>query len=320
MAEIKYESLPQGKRPILSWNAVVYSATSLGSTMMNSVFQFYYVKLFLNQYKITEDWFNIVQTIYMIWNAVNDPLFGYFQDNSKMAMFQERRLSILYGAPLFALCFLLPWFPWAGYEESPNWVVGLHLLTSLCFYDALYTFVLLAQCAIFSEMSKQHDARLQLIRYAQCASLIGSSTVLWAELFSDSLHNFHMFQCYCICVACLSWMFMRYTGIHATTNYKIQGESNSPNARIQDTENSIWKLSKQIISEKNFLMFVTMNFCQVFHLAFGSNFLAMFGDALIPSEDLTPLLRQFLYGSSFIVPQVRITVQILYLLCMYHQR
>ncbi|XP_077864892.1 transmembrane protein 180-like [Saccoglossus kowalevskii] len=238
MAELKTESsLPRGKRPLLSWNAVVYSSTSLGSTMMNSVFQFYYVKLFLNQYKITEDWFNIAQTIYMIWNAVNDPLFGYFQDNSKI--FQERRLSILYGAPLYALCFLLPWFPWAGYEESPNWVVGLHLLTSLCLYDSLFTFVLLAQCAIFTEMSKQHGVRLQLIKYGQCASLIGSSTVLWAELFSDSLHNFHMFQCYCIYVAFLSWIFMRYTGIHATTNYKIQGESNTPNARIQDTENII---------------------------------------------------------------------------------
>ena len=32
-------------------NALAYSATTLAATMMNSVFNFYYVKTFLNVYK-----------------------------------------------------------------------------------------------------------------------------------------------------------------------------------------------------------------------------------------------------------------------------
>lgn len=98
-------------------NAVSYAATTVAATLMHSVFQFYYVKLFLDHYRyvistfmlilillkmimvlwflsvfctkprlslgfyfrITTYWFNIAQVFYMLWNAVNDPLFGYFQ-------------------------------------------------------------------------------------------------------------------------------------------------------------------------------------------------------------------------------------------------
>jgi len=38
--------------------AVAYSMTTLGSAMMNSMFSFYYVKLFLNRYKISETAFH----------------------------------------------------------------------------------------------------------------------------------------------------------------------------------------------------------------------------------------------------------------------
>ena len=36
---------------IIHKNAVSYSATTLASVMMNSIFQFYYVKIFLSVYK-----------------------------------------------------------------------------------------------------------------------------------------------------------------------------------------------------------------------------------------------------------------------------
>ncbi|XP_074014735.1 transmembrane protein 180-like isoform X2 [Numenius arquata] len=99
-------------------NALAYSMTTLGAGMMNSIFNFYYVKLFLNRYKISEVAFHQAQVVFMIWNAINDPLFGYIQDNSKFACCSRRQFSILYGAPLYALAFLLPWFPWKHYEED----------------------------------------------------------------------------------------------------------------------------------------------------------------------------------------------------------
>lgn len=106
------------------------------------------------------------QVVFMVWNAVNDPLFGYLQDNSRMRCCSQRRLSILYGAPLYSLSFLLAWFPWRSYYPG-DWLSGLHLVVALCAFDGLLTFVLLAQCALFAEISNNHQNRLRLVQYSQ---------------------------------------------------------------------------------------------------------------------------------------------------------
>lgn len=119
----------------------------------------------------------------MVWNAVNDPLFGYLQDNSRVPCCSQRRLSILYGAPLYSLAFLLAWFPWRSYAPG-DWLSGLHLTVALCAFDGMLTFVLLAQCALFAEISSHHQNRLRLIKYNQ----VGPSS--W-RLFSLR-HSFHI--------------------------------------------------------------------------------------------------------------------------------
>ena len=45
----------------LDQNAMAYAATTLASSMMNSVFFFYYVKLYIDHYSLTEDWFQFAQ-------------------------------------------------------------------------------------------------------------------------------------------------------------------------------------------------------------------------------------------------------------------
>lgn len=206
--------------------ALAYAMTTLGASMINNIFSFYYVKLFINKYKTSETYFHqsqvrilflysyavtgrcfIVcrdepckkemskyqkhgqtvvvsqqpfqlsgllpsvclispQLVFMVWNALNDPLFGYLQDTSKMRCCSQRRLSILYGAPLYSLTFLLPWFPWRSYYPG-DWLSGLHLMVALCAFDGLLTFVLLAQCALFAEISSNHQNRLRLLQYSQ---------------------------------------------------------------------------------------------------------------------------------------------------------
>lgn len=51
----------------------------LAMSLMQTFFMFYYVKVFLNIYKIDQFWFGIAQILFAIWNAINDPLFGYAQ-------------------------------------------------------------------------------------------------------------------------------------------------------------------------------------------------------------------------------------------------
>ncbi|XP_025939073.1 transmembrane protein 180-like isoform X2 [Apteryx rowi] len=287
-------------------NALAYSMTTLGAGMMNSIFNFYYVKLFLNRYKISEVAFHQAQVVFMVWNAINDPLFGYIQDNSKFACCSRRQFSILYGAPLYALAFLLPWFPWKHYEEG-DWLSGVHLIVALCAFDGLLTFVLLAQCALFAEISTRHESRLQLIKYNQVATLIGSTSILFCGLISDNMENFASFQAFTVLVAALATGCMYYTGKYSTSQYE-QREIPTESANLENGDgalswSSVISLTKQIMAEKNFLFFVTMNFFQVFHLAFCNNFMMIFADNLIPKDVLSSSIRSIMYGAGFICPQ-----------------
>ncbi|XP_077989831.1 transmembrane protein 180-like [Glandiceps talaboti] len=288
-------------------NALAYAMTSFAFSLMGSVFSFYYVNLFLNIYRISQTWFNVAQSVYLIWNALNDPLFAYFQDHSKHRIFRQRRLSVLYGAPLFALTFLLPWFPWTDYEPN-SWVIGVHLLLSLFLYDALFTFVGLAMCALFAEMSHLHEDRLRLIRYSQVASVFGSLSVFMCEILSDGMNKFRNFQALCVFIALLSWLSLRYTGMNANTLYDaesqvqdLEGSTDRKDPNI--TDQSLWKSYWQIIRQGNVFILVTVNFCSQFQGTYGRNFLSIFASELIPKEDLPDFMRKILYGSVFILPQ-----------------
>jgi len=110
----------------------------------------------------------------MIWNSVNDPLFGCIQDSFQGKLVWSRQRCIFYGAPLFALSFMLMWLPWGDYDSSdtPAWLSGVQLVCVLCLYDTMFTFVLLAQCALFTEMSTDQDDRVRLVKYSQVWKLM----------------------------------------------------------------------------------------------------------------------------------------------------
>ncbi|KAM7038741.1 transmembrane protein 180-like isoform 1-T1 [Acridotheres tristis] len=303
------ESCTLGKMKLLSGihsNALAYSMTTLGAGMMNSIFNFYYVKLFLNRYQISETAFHVAQVVFMIWNAINDPLFGYIQDTSRLECCARRQVSILYGAPLYGLAFLLPWFPWRHYEQG-DWLCGLHLTVALCAFDGLLTFVLLAQCALFAESCSGHHGRLRLIKYNQVATLMASTSVLFCGLVSDNMEKFAYFQAFAVLIAALATACMCCTGKYSTSQYE-QREIHAEDANLENSDGafssaSVVSLTKQIMTEKNFLCFVTMNFFQVFHLAFYNNFMMIFADNLIPEDILSSSVRSIMYGAGFICPQ-----------------
>lgn len=290
--------------------ALAFAMTTLGAVMINNIFSFFYVKLFLNKYKISETAFHQSQVVYMVWNAINDPLFGYFQDNSKVPCCSQRRLSILYGAPLYSLAFLVPWFPWRSYY-SGDWMSGLHLMVALCAFDGMLTFVLLAQCALFAEISSHHQSRLRLIKYNQVAALIGSSSVLICGVLSKNMEDFASFQVFTVLIAILSCCCMLYTGFYSESRFDNKlsetdaQESVNPTSHQSAVSFSMLKtLTWQILTNRDFQLFVLMNFFQVFMLAFFNNFTMIFAEHLIPPDTLPSLAKSIMYGAGFICPQL----------------
>lgn len=65
--------------------SVAVASTTLGAELLGRIYGFYYLKVFLNIYYLDDAWLNVAQTLYLVWNAINDPIFGYMQVCSQCA-------------------------------------------------------------------------------------------------------------------------------------------------------------------------------------------------------------------------------------------
>lgn len=306
----------------LHQQSIAYAAATFAASLMHTVFMTYYVKIYLTRFHVDTWWFNTAQIVFMVWNAVNDPLFGYVQDNCSFCWVKSRRHSILYGAPLFALSFALTWFPWADYSK-PSWISGVQLTFSLCFYDTMYTFVVLAQSALFTEMSNLQEDRIKLVKYSQVASLLGSSAVFFAGITSDNGEIYTNFVLCCCVIAVLAFVSMIYTGRNAFTMYdpemvgdsqirqRIDGSSGDKLDTVQlreSSEHSLFTQIIQIFSHRSFVVFVVINLLQIFQRTFLANFAIIICGHLFPGNVMSSTMKSVFYGSLHVLPQVQLSL------------
>ena len=238
---------------------------------------------------------------------MNDPLFAYLQDSTNFTFTRTRRESVLYTAPLFAISFVITWFPWGNIDGSQPWLTGLHLIVALCFWDTMFTYIGLAYCCIFTEMSKDSEIRLKMVKYSQIGSLVGSSSVFILQHFSNQLENFTMFQFLSVIIAVVSCSLMMYTGKHGHTENDLQNQlkqQKGEHVEEKYQKYSYITLTKQVLLNRDFLAFVSCNFMQEFHRSFLGSFLAIFCDQLMPKNAISDFTRTSFYGGTRIFSQV----------------
>lgn len=118
---------------------------------------------------------SLVWLIFGIWNAVNDPLFGFISDRTKSKI--GRRLPyIRYGAPIYSIIFILCWVKWpiAGNQWGMFW----QMLISLFLFDTLYTAIATALYVMPFEIAISNKARGSIFIYKLIFSLISLAAPL----------------------------------------------------------------------------------------------------------------------------------------------
>ncbi len=111
---------------------------------------------FVNIRGLSTYYTGIVWLLFAIWNAVNDPLFGYISDRTKSKL--GRRIPyIRYGTPIFVLSFALFWLdiPGAGSQTG----LFLQMLLVLFVFDTLYTAIATSLYIMPYEMAVSNKAR-----------------------------------------------------------------------------------------------------------------------------------------------------------------
>lgn len=99
----------------------------------------------------------IVWLLFGIWNAINDPIFGYISDRTKSAL--GRRIPyIRYGAPIFIIGFIAFWVKIPGTDMQQT-ALFIQLLLALFVYDILYTAIATSFWVMPYEVAVSNKAR-----------------------------------------------------------------------------------------------------------------------------------------------------------------
>jgi GPH family glycoside/pentoside/hexuronide:cation symporter len=150
-APLQEEHVPVASRIAIS--AGDAAAAILQSLAAAGALTYYFVKLRGLDARLA----GIVWLLFGIWNAVNDPLFGYISDRTKSAL--GRRIPyIRYGAPLFALAFIAFWIKIPG-TDAQQTALFIQLLLALFVYDVLYTAIATSIYIMPYEVAVSNKAR-----------------------------------------------------------------------------------------------------------------------------------------------------------------
>lgn len=114
-------------------------------------------------------WIGVASVVYAVWNALNDPLFGYITDSTRSR--RGRRIPYMrYTAPFLGLAFTMVWL-----APAPSGQVALFgwMLATMLFYDTCYTIIGLVYSALLPEVSESDAERNHLQISASLFGLLG---------------------------------------------------------------------------------------------------------------------------------------------------
>ena len=147
-----------------------WGVAALGTSLISGIYGGLLTIFYQDYLGLSAYWIGIAATIYALWNAINDPLFGYITDNTRSK--KGRRIPYMrFTAPFLALTFILVWFapPQAGQQTLFWW-----MLITMLLYDTCYTIIGLVYSALLPEQTESDAQRNGLQISSSLFSMLGT--------------------------------------------------------------------------------------------------------------------------------------------------
>jgi len=153
---------------------VFYGIGDLGNAVVNSAIQFFLMKFYTDAALVLPALAGNALLIGKIWDAINDPLFGWITDRTK-SRFGKRRVFMIFGAVPLAIAIALLWFvPTQDKVWTFIWIAATFVL-----FDTVWTLTNVPYYALTSELTDDYDERSSLTTYrmvmAVPAYLVGAA-------------------------------------------------------------------------------------------------------------------------------------------------
>lgn len=154
---------------IQSATLVYWGLASMGLAMIAGIYATTLPIFYQDYLGLSARWISIASIAYAVWNAVNDPLFGFITDNTR-SKYGRRIPYLRFTAPFLALTFFMVWMAPTQAEEP---MVFVWMLVSMLLYDTCFTIVGLVQAALLPELSEYEDDRSALQVSMALSNLLG---------------------------------------------------------------------------------------------------------------------------------------------------
>ncbi|MFX1567462.1 MAG: MFS transporter [Promethearchaeota archaeon] len=126
-----------------------------------------------------------VWAIYGIWNAINDPLIGFYMDK-KITKWGRRIPYIVVGTIPFTIGFMLLW--WVPYSSSEQIFIFLHALLMLFIFDLGFTLSMTGWSALYTEMYEEEGERATVVAIKDTIAFISSFIgILIPPMIADAI-------------------------------------------------------------------------------------------------------------------------------------
>ena len=233
---------------------LIWGVANLGNSMISGVFAALLPIFYQDYLGLSARWIGLASLIYAIWNALNDPLFGYISDNTRSKL--GRRVPYMrFTAPFLALTFILVWMAPAEAEQP---VIFWWMLVTMLLFDTCYTIIGLVYSALLPEISESDSVRNDLQISSGLFGLLGLLLgFLIPDFFRPKLGadpNLMPLRLAMIAVGVLAALMI------IATSLKVKER---PEFTRVDQPIGIWDSIRFTLSNRSFIILVLANFMSI---------------------------------------------------------
>jgi GPH family glycoside/pentoside/hexuronide:cation symporter len=162
------------KFKINRFTKINFAIGGIGFNLSAGMFAAWLMNFYIKVIEIDLFFWGLAWILYIVWNAINDPLIGYFGDRTRTKL-GRRKPWLIIATPAISISFFLLFFPPILDPSlmSSQWVYFFWLLFTLLLYDTFYTIIGIMQMALVTELSILPEERASTGLYWAIGTLFG---------------------------------------------------------------------------------------------------------------------------------------------------
>jgi len=172
---------------------IVFGLGYLGTQLYNGIQASVTAWFWLNILKLNSLAYSIIMLIfYNIWNAINDPIFGWISDKTDPKKWKGRRTPyIKIFTPIWFISTILLFLPFISLDQIG---LAIWLTIFLLLFDTCYTMVAGCLNALLPELTTITTERTKISLISQIFTMIGVVTAfIFPVMFKNNVNAFFIF-------------------------------------------------------------------------------------------------------------------------------